>query len=108
MFAEFTAPAACSRNNFGAHEQGQSPCILHGTELQTLVVPGTVHRAQDSPVLTLDMPAGQSRQEVEPGPGWYVETEQEVHLDAINGGPDTCHSAVKAPLSEEEYPSTMK
>jgi hypothetical protein len=45
---------------------------------------------------------------VEAGAGWYLEAGQEVHLDAINGGPDTCHSAVKAPLPEEEYASTMK
>jgi hypothetical protein len=61
------------------------------------------------PVPVVKWPPGQSRQEVEAGSGWYFEARQEVHLPgAIKGGPETCHSTVKAPLFEEEYPSTMK
>jgi hypothetical protein len=34
------------------------------------------------PAVLVKWPAGQSRQEVEPGPGWYVETGQEVQAPA--------------------------
>ena len=109
--AEFGWPAGQSRQEveagvgwyFEAGQGVQGPAEAYLPARQAVQ---SVRRAE--PVALVDWPAGQSRQEVEPGACWYVETGQEAHLDAINGGPDTCHSTVKAPLFEELYPSTMK